>query len=99
MKRGRKFQKRYFLENLTNIETDSEQQHNAHMYKDRFQDHLYVASALSDFEVLTKPSSNCNEGRRFYATQYQDIFIQYKEDFNIDTAKPRRNLRFPYENS
>ena len=58
------------------------------MYSSRFQKHLYDESALSRFEVLTKPLYKCNEDRPYYATQYQDIFIQYKEVFNFVTGKP-----------
>ena len=31
--------------------------------------------------VLTKPIYKCNEDRPCYATQYEDIFLQYKEGF------------------
>ena len=58
------------------------------MYSGRFQKHLYDESALSCFEVLTKPIYKCNEDRPYYATQNQDIFIQYKEGFNFVSGKP-----------
>ena len=61
---------------------------NAHMYTSRFQKHLYDESALFRFEVLTKPLYKCNEDRPYYATKYQDIFMQYKEGFNFVTATP-----------
>ena len=75
-----KFQKSYIIETFENNETNSGHTHNAHMYSIRFQKHLYDESALSRFEVLTKPIYKCNEDRPYYATQYQDIFIQYKKD-------------------
>ena len=78
-----KFQKRYFIETLKSNETNSGYKHNAHMNSSRFQNHLYDESALSRFEVLTKPLYKCNEDRPYYATQYQDIFIQNKEGFNF----------------
>ena len=78
-----KFQKRYFIETLENNETNSGHKHMPNMYSSRFQKHLYDESALSNFEVLTKQLYNCNEDRPHYATQYQDIFIQYKEGFNV----------------
>ena len=81
------FQKRYFFETLENNETNSGHKHNAHMYSSRFQKHLYDESALSRFEVLTKPIHKCNEDRPYYATQYQHIFVQYKEGFNFVTGK------------
>ena len=58
------------------------------MCSSRFQKHLYDETALSRFEVLTKPLHKCNEDRPYYATQYQDIFIQYKEGFNFVSGKP-----------
>ena len=76
-----KLQKRYFIETLENNETISGHKHNAHMYSSRFRKHLYDESALSRFEVLTKPIYKCNEDYPYYATQYQDNFMQYKEGF------------------
>ena len=58
------------------------------MYSSRFQKHLYNKPAPSRFEVLTKPRYKCNEDRPYYATQYQDNFIQYKEGFNFVSGKP-----------
>ena len=78
-----KSQKRYFIETLENNETNSGHKHNAHMYSSRFQKHLSDISALSRFEVLTKPIFKCNKDRPHYATQHQDIFIQYKEGFKF----------------
>ena len=52
-----KFQKCYFIETLTNKETNKGHRHNAHMYASRFQDHFYDESALSGFELLTKTIS------------------------------------------
>ena len=83
-----KFQKRFFIETLDKNETNSGHQHNARMYSSRLQKHLYDKSALSRLQVLTKPLHKCNEDRSYYATQYQDIFIQYKEGFNFVTGKP-----------
>ena len=57
------------------------------MYSSRFQEHLYDESALSRFEVLTKPIYICNKDRPYYATQYQDIFIQYQEGFYFVSGK------------
>ena len=59
------------------------------MYSSRFQKHLQDESALSRFEVLTNPLYKCNEDRAYYATQHQDIFVQYHEGlgFNFVTAK------------
>ena len=51
-----KFQKRYFFETLGDNETNRSHQHNSYMYSSRFQKHFYDESALSRFEVLTKPS-------------------------------------------
>ena len=62
--------------------------HMPHMYSCRFQKHLYYESALSRFDVLTKPIFKCNEDRPYYATQYQDIFIQYQEGFNFVSVRP-----------
>ena len=83
-----KFLKRYFIETLENNETNSGHNHMPHMYSSCFQKHLYDDSALSRFEVLTKPVYKCNFGRPYYATQYQDIFIQYKEGFNFVSGEP-----------
>ena len=87
-----KFQKRYFFEALENNEINSGHKRNAHLYSSRFQKHLYDEAALSRFEVLTKHLYKCNEDRPYYATQYQDIFIQYKEDFNFVSGKPSPDL-------
>ena len=57
------------------------------MYSRRFQEHLYDESALSRFEVLTKPIYICNKDHPYYATQYQDIFIQYQEGFYFVSRK------------
>ena len=81
-------QKRYFIETLENNETNSGHKHMPRMYPRHFQKHLYDESALSRFEVLTKPLYICNEDRPYYATQYQDIFIQYPEGFNFVPEKP-----------
>ena len=75
--------KKYFIETLENYETNSGQKHNAHRYSSCFQEHFYDKSALFRVEVLTKPIFKCNEDSPYYATQYQDIFIQYKEGFNF----------------
>ena len=77
-----------FIETLENNETNSGHKHNSHMYSSRFQKHLFDESALSQFEVLTKPIYICNEDRPYYATQYQDIFVQYQAVFNFVTGKP-----------
>ena len=83
-----KFQKRYFIATLESNETSSGHKHMPHMYSSRFQKHLFDESALSRFEVLTKPLYKCNEDRPYYATQYQDIFIQYREGFNFVSGRP-----------
>ena len=77
-----KFQKRYFIESLENNETNNGHKHNTHMYSSCFQKHLYDESALSRFEVLTKPIHKCNEDRPYYAH-----IVQYKEGFNFVTGK------------
>ena len=59
-----------------------------HMYSSSFQKHVYDESAFSGFEVLRKPLYNCNEDRPYYANQYQDIFLQYREVFKIVSGKP-----------
>ena len=84
-----KFQKRYFIETLSDIETNRSHQHNAHMYSSRLQKHLYDDSALSHFEVLTKPLNKCKEYRPYYATQYQVILsnTMNNEGFNFLTGK------------
>ena len=82
-----KIQKRYFIEALDNNKTNSGHKHNAHMYSSRFQEHIYDESALSRFEVLKKHIHKCIEDWPYYATQYQDIFIQYNEGFNFITVK------------
>ena len=81
------FQKRYFIETLENNETNSGRKNMPHMYSSRFQKHLYVESALSRFEILTKPLYKCNKDRPYYATQYQDTFIQYRKGFNFVSGK------------
>ena len=53
----------------------------------KFQKHLNDESALSRFEVRTKPIYKCNKDCPFYATQCQDIFIQYREGFNFVSGK------------
>ena len=82
------FQQRYFIETLKNNDTNSGHKHNAHMFSSHFQKHLYDESAISRFEVLTKPIYKCNEDRPYYSTQYQDIFIQNKEGFIFVSEKP-----------
>ena len=82
-----KFQKRYFIEMLSNNKINTGHQHNAQMYFSRFESHLYDKSALSRFEILTKSLYKCNEDRPYYATQNQDIFMQYHEGFNFDKDK------------
>ena len=88
-----KFQKRYFIETLENNETNSGHKHKAHMYSSCFQKHLYDECALSRFEVLMKHIHKCNEHHPYYATQYQDIFVQYREGFNFVTSKPSAEIR------
>ena len=87
-----KFQKRYFIETFENNETSSGHQRNAHMYSSCFQKHFYDESTLSRFEVLTKLFHKRNEVRPYYATQYQDIFIQYNVGFNCITGKASADL-------
>ena len=57
------------------------------MYSSRFQKHLYDKYELSRFEVLTEPLYECKKDRPYYATQYQDIFIQYQEGFIFVSGK------------
>ena len=82
-----KFQKRCFIETVENNETNSGLKHNAHMYSSRSQKYLYDESSFSRFEALTKPIYKCFEDRLICATQYQDIFIQYKEGFDFVSGK------------
>ena len=63
------------------------------MYSSRFQKHPYDKSALSGFEVLTKPLIKCNEDCPIYATQYQVIFVQYQESFNFITSKASTDFK------
>ena len=60
------------------------------MYDSRFQDHVYDESALSRFEVLTKPIYKCNEDRPYYDTHYQVILIQYHEGFILSQVSIAR---------
>ena len=83
-----KFQKRCFIVTLENNEITSGRKHMPHMYSSCFQKHLFDESALSRFEVLTKLFYKCNEDHPYYATEYQDIFIQYREGFNFVSGKP-----------
>ena len=85
---GRSYARRYFIETLEDNETNKVHAHEAHMYSSRFQIHLYDESAISRFEVLTKPILICNEDRPYYATQYQDIFIQYQEGSTFVSGTP-----------
>ena len=62
------------------------------MYSGDFQKHLFYESVLSRFEILAKAFYKCNEDRPYFATQYQDVFIQYKEGFNFISGK--RSLNF-----
>ena len=55
-----KFEKHNFFETLENNESNPGHKHNEHMYSSFFQKHLYDESALSRFEVLTKPLYKCN---------------------------------------
>ena len=80
-----KFQKRYFIEILEDNENNSVHEHMLHMYSSR---NLYDESALSQFEVLTKPFFKCNEDRPYYVTQNRDIFIQYQEGFKLASGMP-----------
>ena len=87
------FRKRYFIETLADSETIPGHQHNAHMYNSHIQDHFCEESELSRFEVLTKPIYKCNEDRPYYATQNQDISIQYHECFNFVTGKALQEFK------
>ena len=93
-----KSQKRYFIATLENNETNPDHIHNAHMFSSRFQKHLYDESALSRFKVLTKPLYKCNEDRPYYATQYQENFVQYQEGFNFITGKESAELEYVRNN-
>ena len=53
------------------------------MYERRFQKQLYDESVIAGFEVPTKSFYKGNDDRPFYATQYQDNFIQYHEGLNF----------------
>ena len=86
-----KFQKRYLVETLENNETNSGHKHMPHMYSSRFQKHLYDGSALSRFEVLTKPLHKCNEDRPYSAIQYQDISYNIAKVLILTTANLHLN--------
>ena len=88
-----KLQTRDFIETLTYNKANSGNQHNAHMYTDRFKEHFYDESAPSRFEVTTTTIYKCNEDRLKYATLNHGIFIQYKEAFTLSQAKLLRNLK------
>ena len=88
-----KFQKRYFVKTLADNATNRGHQHNAQMYSSRFQKQLHDESALSPFEVLTKPLYKSNEDRPYYATQNQDNFIQYNEGFKFVTGKASAEIK------
>ena len=63
------------------------------MYSRRFQKHLYDESALSlSSEVLIKPLHKSNEDRPYYATQHQNIFVQYQKILTLSQAKHQPNL-------
>ena len=83
-----KFQKRYFIETLENNETNSGHKHTPHMYSSCFQKHLYDESALSSFEVVTKPLYKCNEDRPYYAKTflYRPYYVNIKT-FLYNTRK------------
>ena len=57
------------------------------MYTSCFQGHFYDETALSHFELLTKPIYRCNEDRPYSNTQYPYIFVQYHEGYNFVTGK------------
>ena len=82
-----KFQKRYFIDVLENNETNFGHKRSAHMYTSRFQKHLYDESVLSLFEVLAIPLYKCNDDRPYYATENQEILVQYREGLNFVTGK------------
>ena len=86
-----KLQKRYFIETLEKNETNLGHKHNAHMYSSRFAKHLYDETAISRFEILTKPLYKCNGDRPYYATTYQDNFLQYPEVLNFITLLRKQN--------
>ena len=88
-----KLQTRDFIETLTYNKANSGNQHNAHIYTDRFKEHLYEESAPSRFEVATTTIYKCNEDRLNYATLNHGIFIQYKEALTLSQAKLLRNLK------
>ena len=55
---------------------------------------LYDESAISCLEVLNKPIHKFNEDCPYYATQYQDIFVQFHEIFlNFVTGKASQELK------
>ena len=88
-----KFQKRYFNEKLENNETNSDHKHNAHMYSSRSQKHIYDEFPFSGFEFLTKHIHKFNKHRPYFATQNQDVFVQYREGFNFVTGKPSAEIK------
>ena len=75
------FQKRYFIETVENNATSSDHKHMPHRYSSRFPKHLYDESALSRFEVLTKPLYKCNEDHPYYA--YQDILYSIEKALTL----------------
>ena len=97
----RKFQNRYLLKHSekakpirdTNIK---------HIYTQIVIRTFFDGSALSRYEVLTAPIYKCNEDQPYYATQYQHLFIQYKEGFNFTigiTSEQFKDVHIPISNN
>ena len=51
---------------------------------------------LSRFEIFPENEMFCNKPTPLYTTRYPDLFITYKEGFNIHTVK-RSPLQLPEE--
>ena len=83
-----KFQKRYFVETLENNETNpvTTTCHTCFLavFKNTFMMNLHSHV----LRLSEKPIYKCNEDRPCYATQYQNIFIQYREGFIFFSGKP-----------
>ena len=43
---------------------------------------------LSRFEIFPESKMFCNKPTPLHLTQYPDLFITYKEGFNMQTGKP-----------
>ena len=90
-----KFQNHFFIEILTNNVTNSGHQNNAHMHTGLLQNLLNDELVFSLFERETKSRHKGSEEKRYYATQYQHIIVQYDKGFfcnqKVLTSTLRRN--------